>query len=167
MRKQFLSRHKLAVACSIPCLLCTVWFLLDPCLNLSYIVTLYHEEYQDYLQCLSRCFSLLAYLLSMSTIILACYMTFRFGIRTFGWWLLGTAILFLALSYYTEFPFVGQLSLIWAKNNVSLAWDIHRYSWLIDWLIAWIITLSLCILILTILKKRREERSNLFKINEE
>lgn len=167
MRKQFLSRHKLVIACAIPCLLCTVWFLLDPCLNLSYIVALYHEENPEYLRSLSRCFSLLAYLLSLSTIILACFMTFRFGIRTLGRWLIGTVIIFMSLPEFTEFPFVGQLSLIWAKNNISLSWDIHRYSWLIDWLIAWIITLSIYIVILTILEKARRKQSHFAEQNEE
>lgn len=167
MRKQFLSRHKLSIACVILCLLCTMWFLLDSSLNLRYLMTLYHDEYPGYLRNLSGCFSLLAYLLSLSTIFLACFMTFRFGIRTFGYWTIGIVILFSILSEFTEFPGLSQMSLIWAKDNICFAWDIGRYSWLIDWLIAWIITLSIYIVILTILKEARRKQSHFAEQNEE
>lgn len=159
MVKRFLSRHKFAAACFVPCLLCTVWFLLDPSLNLIYFSELYHDDIAYLLlPYVTLYFPLLAYILSISTIIIACYLAFRFRARSLGVWAVCCLALFWVLPEFTEFPGLGQLAMIWSINKgTSYLTDTMRYCWLFDWLFGMIITLVLAIVICRCLEKRREK----------
>lgn len=100
-----------------------------------------------------RPLSIMGYCLANAVIILLFLAVLEFGWRAARRWILGTFVVFLFLPYFTGFPTLGQLSLVWA-NPISWDGDIERYKLLIKCLAGWAVSFLLENLVLRVSGKR-------------
>ena len=142
---------------AIPITVFTIWFILDPSLNLSKMVLTFKDQVPvEELRSEAFYFASLGYVICIITIFLFCTMKKKCGMFVVWYNLLCTAFIFFLIPLlvpFLNFPWISQITMVWSRNPLWPSAVILRYKMLLTWLVAWDASFALTIWIITRRKK--------------
>lgn len=132
-----LSKKRFLCCFSIVFLVTTIIFFVDPSLCLR--KSMHYSDFEYHIESVVS-YVICGYLSLQVLNITWCYLFLSFPAKHVAYWTIIAASLFaFVLPSYTQFPTLGQMSLVWSDDKAALSWDLGRYELLLAFLHGWII----------------------------
>lgn len=136
---------------------CIFFFFSNPCLSLQKTIKRWqhNEEAMAFLQHIVWKNTLQGVLLFLLIITLIIFLQKRYKMRCMICCLISCSIVLWNLPSISDFPTLGQVSLVFVYDQCSLLGEIKRYHLLLTWLKGWCVLLMICVISMHFIIKRK------------